>query len=284
MVRVGEGSRGAPDMSKTSGPSAALTPAAIRARKGGEPLVCLTAYSTPVARIVDAHADVILVGDSVGMVIHGLPSTVGVTLEMMILHGQAVRRGVERALLVVDLPFGSYEAGPEAAFASAARVMMETGCAAVKLEGGETMAETIAFLSARAIPVMAHVGLMPQQVNMVGGYRVQGRGADAERVMADARAAAAAGAFAVVLEKVAEPVARAISEELAIPTIGIGASPACDGQILVVDDMLGLFTDFKPSFVRRYAEIGREAEAAVAAYAADVRARRFPAPENTYGG
>ena len=168
-------------------PRKAVTPAAVLARKGREPLVCLTAYTTPMARLVDAHADVILVGDSLGMVVHGLPSTVGVTTEMMILHGQAVRRGTSNALLVVDMPFGSYEAGPARAFETAARIMTETGCAAVKLEGGETMAETIAFLTARSIPVMAHVGLMPQQVNTTGGYRVQGRGADADRVLADAR-------------------------------------------------------------------------------------------------
>ncbi|MFO1210564.1 MAG: 3-methyl-2-oxobutanoate hydroxymethyltransferase [Amaricoccus sp.] len=263
-------------------PQKSLTPAAVRARKGGMPLVCLTAYTTPMARLVDAHADVILVGDSLGMVVHGLPSTVGVTLDMMVLHGQAVRRGAARALVVVDLPFGSYEASPEQAFRNAARVMAETGCAAVKLEGGETMAATIRFLTARSIPVMAHVGLMPQQVNVTGGYSVQGRGADAERVLADARAAAEAGAFAVVLEKIAEPLARRITEDVAIPTIGIGASPACDGQILVVDDMLGLFTDFRPSFVRRYAEMGAAADAAIAAYAEDVRARRFPAAEHTF--
>ncbi|MFO1144727.1 MAG: 3-methyl-2-oxobutanoate hydroxymethyltransferase [Amaricoccus sp.] len=263
-------------------PQKSLTPAAVRARKGGVPLVCLTAYTTPMARLVDAHADVILVGDSLGMVVHGLPSTVGVTLDMMVLHGQAVRRGASRALVVVDLPFGTYEASPERAFRSAARVMAETRCAAVKLEGGETMAATIRFLTARAIPVMAHVGLMPQQINVTGGYRVQGRGADAERVLADARAAAEAGAFAVVLEKIAEPLARRVTEALAVPTIGIGASPACDGQILVVDDMLGLFTDFRPSFVRRYAELGAATDAAIAAYAEDVRARRFPAAEHTF--
>ncbi|MBP7000498.1 3-methyl-2-oxobutanoate hydroxymethyltransferase [Amaricoccus sp.] len=264
------------------GPRRAMTPAAVRARKGGEPLVCLTAYTTPMARIVDAHADVILVGDSLGMVVHGLPSTLGVTLEMMVLHGRAVMRAAPKALVVVDLPFGAYEAGPAQAFAAAARVMGETGCAAVKLEGGVAMAETIGFLVARGVPVMAHVGLMPQQVNAVGGYRVQGRGADAERVLADARAAAEAGAFAVVLEKVAEPLARRITEAVAVPTIGIGASAACDGQILVVDDMLGIFTAFRPSFVRRYAELGAAAEAAVAAYAADVRARAFPGPEHVF--
>ncbi|WP_290739530.1 3-methyl-2-oxobutanoate hydroxymethyltransferase [Amaricoccus sp.] len=259
-----------------------MTPAVVRARKGGEPLVCLTAYTTPMARIVDAHADVILVGDSLGMVVHGLPSTLGVTLDMMILHGRAVMRARPRALVVVDLPFGAYEAGPAQAFAAAARVMAETGCAAVKLEGGVAMAETVAFLVARGIPVMAHVGLMPQQVNAIGGYRVQGRGADAERVLADAQAVVAAGAFAVVLEKVAEPLARRITEAAPVPTIGIGASAACDGQILVVDDMLGIFSEFRPSFVRRYAELGAMAEAAVAAYAADVRTRAFPGPEHVF--
>ncbi len=264
------------------GSKRAMTPAVVRARKGGEPLVCLTAYTTPMARIVDAHADVILVGDSLGMVVHGLPSTLGVTLDMMILHGRAVMRARPRALVVVDLPFGAYEAGPAQAFAAAARVMAETGCAAVKLEGGVAMAETVAFLVARGIPVMAHVGLMPQQVNAIGGYRVQGRGADAERVLADAQAVVAAGAFAVVLEKVAEPLARRITEAAPVPTIGIGASAACDGQILVVDDMLGIFSEFRPSFVRRYAELGAMAEAAVAAYAADVRTRAFPGPEHVF--
>jgi len=259
-----------------------VTPATIRARKGTTPIVCLTAYTTPMARVVDAHADLILVGDSLGMVVHGLPSTLGVTLEMMVLHGRAVMRAAPKALVVVDLPFGAYEAGPAAAFASAARLMAETGCGAVKLEGGTAMAETIAFLTARGIPVMAHVGMMPQQVNTTGGYRVQGRGADAERVARDARAATEAGAFAVVLEKVAEPLARRITETIAAPTIGIGASAACDGQILVVDDMLGIFTDFRPSFVRRYAELGAAADAAIAAYAADVRARVFPGPEHVY--
>jgi 3-methyl-2-oxobutanoate hydroxymethyltransferase len=259
-----------------------MTPAAFLAAKGGAPLVCLTAYTTPMARIVDGHADLILVGDSLGMVVHGLSSTIGVTLEMMILHAQAVRRGAARALVVVDLPFGSYEAGPEQAFRSAARLMAEAGCAAVKLEGGATMAATIAFLTRRAIPVMAHVGLMPQQVNVTGGYKVQGRGPAADQVLADARAVAEAGAFAVVLEKVTEPLARRITETVSIPTIGIGASDACDGQVLVLDDMLGLFADFRPSFVRRYAELGAAVEAAVATYAADVRARRFPAPEHTF--
>jgi 3-methyl-2-oxobutanoate hydroxymethyltransferase len=260
----------------------ALTPPDILARKGATPIVSLTAYTTPVARLLDPHCDVVLVGDSVGMALHGLPSTLGVTLEMMILHGKAVRRGLSRALMVVDLPFGSYEESPAQAVRSAARVMAETGCAAVKLEGGEVMAETIRTLTARGIPVMAHVGLTPQAVNALGGYRVQGRGADAERIARDARAVADAGAFAVVLEKVTEPLARRITADVAIPTIGIGASPACDGQVLVVDDMLGLFAEFRPRFVKRYAELGEAASAAIAAYAGDVRARRFPGPEHVF--
>ena len=258
------------------------TPPDISAHKGGAPLVCLTAYTTPVARLADPHCDILLVGDSVGMVLHGLPSTLGVTLEMMILHGQAVMRGSERALVVVDLPFGTYEASPEAAFVAAARIMRETGAGAVKLEGGAHMAPTIRFLTQRGIPAIGHVGLTPQAVNTLGGYKVQGRGADAERIRADAEAVAAAGAFAVVLEKVPEGLARDITQGLAVPTIGIGASPACDGQILVVDDMLGLFPDFRPKFVRRYAELGAAVADAVAAYAADVRSRRFPGPEHVF--
>jgi 3-methyl-2-oxobutanoate hydroxymethyltransferase len=266
-----------------TGSTAAITPPKVVARKGGTPLVCLTAYTTPVARLVDPHCDIVLVGDSVGMVLHGLPSTLGVTLDMMIMHGQAVRRGLSRALMVVDLPFGSYEEGPAQAFRSAARVMAETGAAAVKLEGGAAMAETIRFLAGRGIPVMAHVGLTPQAVNAFGGYAVQGRGAAGEQVLADARAVAEAGAFAVVLEKVPDALARRITGEVAVPTIGIGASAACDGQILVVDDMLGMFTDFRPKFVKRYASLGEDAAAAIAAYAEDVRARRFPATEHVFG-
>ena len=261
----------------------ALTPPDIAARKGATPIVCLTAYTTPMARLVDRHCDLVLVGDSVGMVLHGLPSTLGVTLDMMIMHGQAVRRGLQHALMVVDMPFGSCEEGPERAFRNAARIMAETGCAAVKLEGGETMAETIRFLTGRGIPVMAHVGLTPQAVNTFGGYKVQGRGDAADRVLRDAQAVADAGAFSIVLEKVPEPLARAITEKLAIPTIGIGASSACDGQILVVDDMLGMFTEFRPKFVKRYAELGQTAEAAIAAYATEVRERRFPAAEHVFG-
>ncbi|WP_040677754.1 3-methyl-2-oxobutanoate hydroxymethyltransferase [Nitratireductor pacificus] len=259
-----------------TGRSMALTPPEVLARKGGVPIVCLTAYTTPIARLVDPHCDIVLVGDSVGMVLHGLPSTLGVTLDMMILHGQAVRRGVERALLVVDLPFGSYEEAPEQAFRSAARVMRETGCAAVKLEGGESMAETIRFLTRRGIPVMAHIGLTPQAVNTFGGYKVQGRGESGAAIERDAAAVAEAGAFAVVLEKVPDALARKITAQIPIPSIGIGASPACDGQVLVVDDMLGMFSDFRPKFVRRYAELGNDAQTAIAAYAEDVRQRRFP--------
>lgn len=260
-----------------------LVPPDVRARKGGTPLVVLTAYTTPIARLVDPHCDMVLVGDSVGMVLHGLPSTLGVTMEMMILHGQAVARGAEKAMMVIDMPFGSYEESPEQAFRNAARLMTETGASAVKLEGGAHMAPTIAFLTQRSIPVMAHIGLTPQAVNTLGGYRVQGRGGDAERIRADAHAVAGAGAFSVVLEKVPDALATGITREIDIPTIGIGASAACDGQVLVVDDMLGLFTSFRPKFVKRYAELGAEADKAIAAYAAEVRARTFPAPEHVFG-
>ena len=268
-------------MSATS-PVRPVLPPDIRARKGGVPLVVLTAYSTPVARLVDAHCDIVLVGDSVGMVIHGLPSTLGVTLEMMILHGRAVVRGAQKAMPVIDMPFGSYEEGPAQAFRNASRLMAETGAPAVKLEGGLHMAETIAFLTARGVPVMAHVGLTPQSVNTLGGYKVVGRAEEAEKVMADSRAVEEAGAFSVVLEKVPEGLAGRITAELAIPTIGIGAGVDCDGQVLVVDDMLGLFTDFRPKFVKRYAELGKAADEAIAGYAAEVRSRAFPAAEHSF--
>lgn len=259
------------------------TPQTIRARKGGAPLVMLTAYTTPIAKLIDEDCDIALVGDSLGMVLHGLPSTLGVTLEMMILHGQAVARGLNHAMLVIDMPFGSYEEGPEQAFRNCARVMVETGAAAVKLEGGVTMAPTIRYLVARGIPVMAHVGLTPQAVNTLGGYKVQGRGTDADRVMADAIAASDAGAFSIVLEKLPARLSDDITARLPIPTIGIGASAGCDGQVLVIDDMLGLFTDFRPKFVKRYAELGAAAKDAVRAYAQEVRARKFPAPEHEFG-
>ncbi len=268
-------------MSATARKTAPL-PDDIRAMKGTTPIVSLTAYTTPMARMMDGPCDVVLVGDSVGMVLHGLPSTLGVTMEMMILHGQAVARGLKTAMMVIDMPFGTYEESPAQAFRNAARLMAETGATAVKLEGGVHMAETIGFLVARGVPVMAHVGLTPQAINTLGGYKVQGRAAAAEPLLADARAVADAGAFAVVLEKVPATLADRITGEVPIPTIGIGASAGCDGQILVVDDMLGLFTDFRPKFVKRYATLGEEGEAAIRAYAEDVRARRFPGPEHVF--
>ncbi len=256
----------------------------IRARKGGEPIVCLTAYSTPMARFLDAHVDVLLVGDSLGMVLYGMPTTLGVTLDMMVAHGKAVARGTEHACLIVDLPFGSYKESPQVAYRAGARVMAETGANGVKLEGGVEMAETIRFLTARDIPVMGHIGLTPQSLHADGGYRAHGREADeAARLMADARAVAEAGAFAVVIEGTVEAVARDITRDIPIPTIGIGASAACDGQILVTEDVVGLFADFTPKFVKRYADLGSEVARAVQAYAEDVRARRFPGPEHMFG-
>ncbi|NIZ14324.1 3-methyl-2-oxobutanoate hydroxymethyltransferase [Phaeobacter sp. HF9A] len=260
----------------------ALNAEDIRAMKGQRPIVSLTAYTTPMARLMDQHCDFVLVGDSVGMVLHGLSSTLGVTMEMMVMHGAAVARGLSRAMMVIDMPFGSYEEGPAQAFRNAARLMSESGAAAVKLEGGVEMAETIRFLVKRGIPVMAHIGLTPQSINTLGGYKVQGRDAAAQPLIADARAVAGAGAFAVVLEKVPASLADHVTEIIDIPTIGIGASAGCDGQVLVVDDMLGFFTAFKPKFVKRYADLGPTAEAAIAEYAAEVRARSFPAPEHTF--
>lgn len=265
-----------------SSPLRSVLPPDIRARKGTEPLVVLTAYTTPMARLVDAHCDIALVGDSVGMVLHGLPSTLGVTMEMMVLHGRSVVKGCQKAMVVIDMPFASYEESPAQAYRNAARLMAETGAPAVKLEGGAHMAETIAFLTKRGVPVMAHIGLTPQAVNTLGGYKVVGREDEADRVMADALAVQAAGAFAVVLEKVPMGLAGRITEALDIPTIGIGAGAACDGQVLVIDDMLGLFTEFRPKFVKRYAELGKTADEAIAAYAADVRARAFPATEHAF--
>src|ERR1700761_1944756 len=259
-----------------------LTAPDIRARKGGEPLVCLTAYHPPPARILDGYCDVILVGDSLGMVMHGLESTVPVTLDMMILQGNAVMRGSKRALVVIALPFGSYEASKEQAFASAVRVLKETGCGAIKLEGGRRMAETVAFLVGRGVPVMGHIGLTPQAINTLGSFRAQGRDeADWAPIEADARAVADAGAFSVVLEAVAEPLGRRITADIAIPTIGIGASVACDGQILVLEDMLGL-SPRVPKFVKRFGDLGPSIEAAVKSYADEVRARQFPGDDNVY--
>ena len=259
-----------------------LTAPDIRARKGGEPIVCLTSYHAHTARLLDRHCDLILVGDSLGMVMHGLETTVPVTLDMMILQGLAVMRGSKRALVVVDLPFGSYEASREQAFMSAARVMKETGCGAIKLEGGRRMADTIAFLVERGVPVMGHIGLTPQSINTIGSFRAQGREeAHWGPIEDDARAVSEAGAFSVVIEAVAEPLARRISVDITIPTIGIGGSAACDGQILVLEDMLGL-SPRVPKFVRRYGDLGPAIESAVAAYAADVRSRAFPGPEHVY--
>lgn len=255
----------------------------IRARKGGEPIVSLTAYSAPMASLLDPHTDLFIVGDSVGMVLYGFESTLGVTLEMMIGHGAAVVRGSECACVVVDLPFGSYQESPAQAFRNASKVMKLTGCDAVKLEGGEEMAETVAFLVSRGIPVMGHVGLQPQSVNTLGGYRARGRERDeATVIIAGAGAIAEAGAFSIVVEGVVETLAREVTSAVAVPTIGIGASAECDGQVLVTEDMLGLFTDFTPKFVRRYAELGPKVGKAAAAYARDVRARRFPGPENCF--
>ena len=259
-----------------------LTAPDIRARKGGEPIVCLTSYHAHTAAVVDKHCDVILVGDSLGMVMHGFESTVPVTLDMMILQGHAVMRGSKRALVVIDMPFGSYEASKEQAFMSAARVLKETGCGAIKLEGGKRMAETIAFLVERGVPVMAHVGLTPQSINTIGSFRAQGREeSDWGRIEADTIAVSEAGAFSVVIEAVAEPLARKLTAAVPIPTIGIGASVACDGQVLVLEDMLGL-SPRVPKFVKRYGDLGPGIDRAVADYAAEVRSRAFPGPEHVY--
>jgi len=259
-----------------------VTAPEIRSRKGGEPIVALTSYTVQSAAIADPLVDLLLVGDSVGMVVHGLESTVPVTLDLMIAHGKAVMRGASRALVVVDMPFGSYEESPAVAFRNATRIMKETGCGAIKLEGGAHMAETIRGLVERGIPVMAHVGLTPQSVNTLGGFKAQGRTrAEWAALEADARAVAEAGAFCVVLEAMAEQLARRITAAVSIPTIGIGASSACDGQILVMEDMLGIPARV-PKFVKTYARIGDVMRDAIAAYASDVRQRTFPGPGNTY--
>lgn len=255
----------------------------LRARKGAEPIVCLTAYTAPMAQLLDPHADLLLVGDSLGMVLYGLPSTVPVTLDMMIAHGAAVARGASKALVVVDMPFGSYEESPQQAYRNAVRVLRETGASAVKLEGGRVMAETIAFLTSRGIPVMGHIGLLPQSVNASGGYAALGTtdtsGWDA--IVADAVAVADAGAFLIVVEAVSEPLAVRITESIKVPTIGIGASAACDGQVLVIDDMLGM-SSRTPKFVKRYAELGVAIGEAAGRYADEVRSRQFPSEQYTY--
>jgi 3-methyl-2-oxobutanoate hydroxymethyltransferase len=261
-----------------------ITTPELAARKGEDPIAVLTAYTAPMAQFLDEHVDCLLVGDSLGMVVYGLDTTLGVSLEMMINHGAAVVRGSQHACVVVDMPFASYQESPELAYRNAARVMQETGCGAVKLEAGVALASTIEFLAQRGIPVMGHVGLMPQSVNTYGGFRVQGKEtAAARQVIDDARAVADAGAFSIVVEGVMEPVAREITDVVPVPTIGIGASPECDGQVLVSEDLLGLFSGFTPKFVKRYAELGAEIGKAAAAYAADVRARRFPAAEHCFG-
>lgn len=256
----------------------------IEARKGGEPIVCITSYSAPMAKLMDEHVDVLLVGDSIGMVLYGLENTLAVSVDMMVNHGAAVVRGSQSSCVIVDMPFGSYQGSPEAAFDAAAHIMSETGCAGVKLEGGCVMAETIEFLVARGIPVMGHVGMTPQSANVFGGFKTQGKSDEgARRVLEDAKAVANSGAFAIVIEQTIESVARKITEEVSVPTIGIGASPACDGQIIVAEDILGIFQDFTPKFVKRYAELGTEISAAVQTYADEVRARTFPAPHHLYG-
>ena len=254
----------------------------IRRRKGGEPIVCLTAYSAMMAEILDPHVDLILVGDSVGTVLHGHDTTIPVTVDEMIMHASSVARGAATSLLVVDLPFGSYEADAAAAFKTAARVLKETGADAVKLEGGVAQADTIRFLVERGVPVVAHIGLRPQAVRATGGYRIVGKtDEECDMLRADADAVTAAGAFAVVLEGVVEPIARELTERIDIPTIGIGASPECDGQVLVTEDMLGLF-ERTPKFVRRYAHLRETIDAAVADFANTVRRREFPSSDEVY--
>ena len=271
-------------MSATTRKQGRITVPAIRARKGAEPIVCLTAYTTPMAQRLDPHCDLLLVGDSLGMVVCGMESTLAVTVDMMINHGKAVMRGSSNACVIVDLPFGSYQESKEQAFRTASRILAETGCAGVKLEGGAELADTVEFLSQRGIPVMAHIGLMPQQVNTMGGFKSQGRGEEAAaKVIADAKAVAKAGAFSVVVEGTVEAVARLITTEIDIPTIGIGASVACDGQVLVTEDILGLFSDFTPKFVKRYADLGDQVSKAVESYATEVRNRQFPTDDHCFG-
>jgi 3-methyl-2-oxobutanoate hydroxymethyltransferase len=263
-------------------PSSRVTAPEIFARKGGEPIVALTSYHAHTAAIADRYVDFILVGDSLGMVMHGFETTLPVPLDLMIMHARAVMRGAKRSLVVVDMPFGSYEESPSQAFHNAARVIKETQCGAVKIEGGVRMADTIRFLADRGIPVMAHIGLTPQYINMFGGFKTQGtKRSDWGPIEADAKAVAEAGAFAVVLEAIAEPLAVKITKSIKIPTIGIGASAQCDGQILVMEDMLGL-SPRVPKFVKEFGEVGKAIERAIASYAGEVRSRKFPAKDNTY--
>lgn len=266
----------------TPAPVRRLAPPQIAARKGGVPVVMLTAYTARYAQLLDDHCDILLVGDSLGQVIYGLPSTLGVTLDMMINHGAAVVRGSMHACVVIDMPFSSYEESPEQAYRNAARVLAETGAQAVKLEGGATMAPTIAFLVKRGIPVMGHVGLTPQAINALGGYGARGRDdAEYQRLIVDAQAVSDAGAFSVVIEGVVEPLAVAITKAVPAVTIGIGASAACDGQVLVTEDMLGLF-ERTPRFVKRFGDLAAQITAAAQDYATAVKERRFPEPDQTY--
>ena len=268
-------------MSASPSPQRVTAPE-IAARKGGDPIVALTAYHAHTAAIADRFVDFLLVGDSLGMVMHGFETTLPVPLELMIMHGRAVVRGAKRALVVVDMPFGSYEESTSQAFHNAARVIKETQCGAVKIEGGRRMADTVRFLTDRGIPVMAHIGLTPQYINMLGGFKTQGRSQRQWQALEDdARAVTEAGAFAVVLEAIAEPLAARITGQIAVPTIGIGASPQCDGQILVMEDMLGL-SPRVPRFVKRYGELAAHIEAAVKDYAREVRTREFPGSANVY--
>ncbi len=261
-----------------------LTIPAIQTLKGERPIVALTAYTTPFARILDPHVDILLVGDSLAMVLYGMESTLGITLDDMIRHGKAVKRGANHALVVVDMPFGSYQGSTEQAFNAASRVMKETFCDAVKLEGGAEMAETIRFLTQRGVPVMGHIGLMPQHVNSYGGYRYQGRtDDDKKRITRDAHALQDAGAFAVVIECTEKTLARDISKQLVIPTIGIGAGVECDGQVLVTEDMAGLF-EHNARFVRPFSNLGASLEDAAKSYAEAVKSRSYPNEKESFGG
>lgn len=256
----------------------------IRAMKSAAKIVMLTAYTKPMAQLIDAHCDVLLVGDSLGMVVYGMDNTLNVSLDTMIMHTQAVMRGSKHAMVMLDMPFGSYQESTEQAYRNCARAMAESGCQALKLEGGAELVKTVEFLVARGIPVMPHIGLMPQRVNEMGGFKAQGREDDAtQKWVSIAKQFESAGAFGVLIEGTVEPVARAVTEAISIPTIGIGASPACDGQVLVTEDVTGLFTDFTPKFAKRYADVGSEIGKAAEAYAKEVRDGSFPTLTHCFG-
>ena len=261
-----------------------LTAPDIRARKGGKPIVCLTAYTAPTAEVLDRYVDLLLVGDSVAMVLYGMETTLGISIDTMIGHGKAVVRASNTALVAVDMPFGSYQGNKEEAFRNAARIMSETGCQAIKLEGGVEMGDTVRFLSERGVPVFGHVGLRPQSLHTAGGFRSHGKDhREADQILRDAEAIAQAGAFAIVIEGTVEPVAARVTENTPVPIIGIGASPRCDGQVLVTEDLVGMFNTFRPKFVKRYAELNDEMAKAVEKFAHDVRQRRFPDAEHCFG-